>query len=123
MMRPMIRCFRVAAGFAADPDQPTPQFIIDAAAKAMQDPSTHQYAFDNGDPAFRQAIADFMLKRYSVKLDPPPRSTRLSVRRKPSPTCRWRLSTPATWCSTPNRAIPPTAPAVCFWAACRSPWS
>lgn len=53
-----------------DPDQPTPKFIIDAAAEAMKDPATHQYAFDNGDPAFRQAIADFMQKRYGVKLDP-----------------------------------------------------
>ncbi len=53
-----------------DPDQPTPQFIIDALADAARDPSTHQYALDNGDPAFRQAIAGFMQRRYKVKLDP-----------------------------------------------------
>ena len=53
-----------------DPDMPTPGFVIDALAEAARDPATHRYALDNGDPAFRRAIAEFMKKRYGVELDP-----------------------------------------------------
>jgi len=53
-----------------DPDRPTPAFIIDALEKGARDPATHQYALDNGDPGFRSAIAEFLYRRYGVKLDP-----------------------------------------------------
>ena len=52
-----------------DPDQPTPTFIIDALAKAAADPSTHQYALDEGDPALREAIGLWMKGRFGVQLD------------------------------------------------------
>jgi LL-diaminopimelate aminotransferase len=44
--------------------------IIEALHKAAQDPATHQYALDNGDPVFRAEIARFMRKRFGVELDP-----------------------------------------------------
>jgi LL-diaminopimelate aminotransferase len=53
-----------------DPDKPTPGHIIDALAEAARDPGTHTYALDNGEQAFREAIAAFMDKRFGVKLDP-----------------------------------------------------
>jgi len=53
-----------------DPDTPTPRVIIEALQKAAEDPATHQYALDNGDPAFRREIARFMQKRFGVALDP-----------------------------------------------------
>jgi len=53
-----------------DPDQPTPQFIIEALYKAAQDPSTHRYALDQGMPALRQGIAAWYRKRFGVSLDP-----------------------------------------------------
>lgn len=53
-----------------DPDTPTPKVIIDALKEAADDPSTHQYALDNGDPAFRKQIAAFFKKRFKVELDP-----------------------------------------------------
>ncbi len=53
-----------------DPDTPTPDFIIEALARAARDPATHQYALDNGDPAFRKEIAAFMKRRYGVSLNP-----------------------------------------------------
>jgi LL-diaminopimelate aminotransferase len=52
-----------------DPDQPTPRFIIDALAEAAGDPSTHQYALDEGDPGLREAIATWFEGRFDVKLD------------------------------------------------------
>ena len=52
-----------------DPDLPTHRFIIDEMAKAIYDPKNHKYPFDEGVPAFRQAAAAFMGKRFGVTLD------------------------------------------------------
>jgi len=52
-----------------DPDLPTHKFIIDEMAKAIYDPKNHRYPFDEGVPAFRQAAAAFMGKRFGVTLD------------------------------------------------------
>ena len=53
-----------------DPDRPTPRFILDALAKAADDPANHRYPFDEGVPAFRNAASEFLTKRYGVSLDP-----------------------------------------------------
>jgi len=53
-----------------DPDQPTPQFIIDALNEAVRDPATHQYALDEGDPTLRQTIADWFKGRFGMSLNP-----------------------------------------------------
>ena len=42
-----------------DPDQPTPDHVIDALNKAARDPANHRYALDQGMPALRQAIASW----------------------------------------------------------------
>ena len=52
-----------------DPDLPTHKFIIDEMAKAIYDPKNHRYPFDEGVPAFRQAAAAFMKKRFNVDAD------------------------------------------------------
>jgi len=52
-----------------DPDLPTHKFIIDEMAKAIYDPKNHRYPFDEGVPAFRQAAAAFMQKRFGVVQD------------------------------------------------------
>jgi LL-diaminopimelate aminotransferase len=53
-----------------DPDEPTPQFIIDALKESAQDPSTHRYALDAGLSELRQEIASWYKKRFNVSLDP-----------------------------------------------------
>jgi len=53
-----------------NPDQPTPDFIVQALAEAAKDPATHKYAQFRGQPAFKQACADFYEREYGVKLDP-----------------------------------------------------
>jgi LL-diaminopimelate aminotransferase len=53
-----------------DPDLPTPDYIVEEMAKAVRDPSTHQYPSYFGLPAFREAIADFYQRRFGVVLDP-----------------------------------------------------
>ncbi|MGH2492404.1 MAG: LL-diaminopimelate aminotransferase [Candidatus Limnocylindria bacterium] len=55
-----------------DPDQPTPQHVIDALAKAAADPANHQYPTgeEKGMPAFRKAVAAWYGRRFGVTLDP-----------------------------------------------------
>ena len=52
-----------------DPDQPTPDFIIEALYKAAKDPKNHQYPDYDGMPEFRAAAAEFMKKRFGCDLD------------------------------------------------------
>lgn len=52
-----------------DPDQPTPRHIIDALSEAALDPKNHRYAFDQGMPQLRQAIANWYKNRFNVSLD------------------------------------------------------
>jgi LL-diaminopimelate aminotransferase len=55
-----------------DPDQPTPQHVIDALAKAANDPANHQYprGEQKGMPEFRKAVAAWYDRRFGVSLDP-----------------------------------------------------
>jgi LL-diaminopimelate aminotransferase len=53
-----------------DPDTPTYAPIIQAAQRAVADPSTHTYPTNRGRAEFRQAVADFYARRFGVTLDP-----------------------------------------------------
>ena len=53
-----------------DPDLPTPNFIIDALCVAARNPANHQYPSYVGLLSFRQAVADWYLRRFGVSLDP-----------------------------------------------------
>jgi LL-diaminopimelate aminotransferase len=53
-----------------DPDRPTPQHIIEAAKKALDNPAHHKYPFGSGLAPFREAVSSFMKKRFDVALDP-----------------------------------------------------
>ncbi len=53
-----------------DPDLPTPAPIIDRLAQAAADPKNHQYPSYDGLLAFRQAVARWYKRRFSVALDP-----------------------------------------------------
>lgn len=52
-----------------DPDIPTPQPIIDACIKALQNPVNHRYPYQVGSMKFREALFRFFKKRYGVSLD------------------------------------------------------
>jgi LL-diaminopimelate aminotransferase len=53
-----------------DPDQPTPEFIIEALNQAASDPANHRYALDQGMPVLRNAIGDWYKNRFAVNLNP-----------------------------------------------------
>ncbi|MGZ4253829.1 MAG: LL-diaminopimelate aminotransferase [Solirubrobacteraceae bacterium] len=53
-----------------DPDTPTYAPIVDAAQRAVADPSTHTYPSNRGRAEFREALAAFYARRFGVRLDP-----------------------------------------------------
>jgi len=53
-----------------DPDIPTPKGIIDAIQDEAENPVNHQYPSSYGMDLFREAVADFYMDRFSVKIDP-----------------------------------------------------
>jgi LL-diaminopimelate aminotransferase len=52
-----------------NPDGSTPQPVIDAAIKALQNPSNHGYPPFEGTASFRRCITNWYYRRYGVKLD------------------------------------------------------
>ncbi len=53
-----------------DPDEPTPEFILKAAVRALRDAGNHQYPSNRGLQVLRAAIARWYKKRFGVVLDP-----------------------------------------------------
>lgn len=52
-----------------NPDQPTPQHIVDKLVEAAQRKDTHRYSMSRGIPRLRRAICNWYKKRYNVELD------------------------------------------------------
>ena len=52
-----------------DPDLPTPPTIVEAAAEALRNPSTHQYPTNHGTDEVK-AAPSFYRDRFGVELDP-----------------------------------------------------
>ena len=53
-----------------NPDQPTPQHIVDKLCEAAQRKDTHRYSMSRGIPRLRAAICNWYNDRYDVDLDP-----------------------------------------------------
>lgn len=52
-----------------NPDQDTPQHIVDKLVESAQKPQTGRYSLSRGIPRLRQAICDWYQRRYDVSLD------------------------------------------------------
>jgi LL-diaminopimelate aminotransferase len=55
---------------AGDADFPPPAVAVEALARAARDPAMSRYAFQLGLPAFREAAAAYMQRRFGVRFDP-----------------------------------------------------
>lgn len=53
-----------------NPDQPTPQHIVNKLIEAIQRPDTHRYSMSKGIPRLRKAMASWYHRNYDVQLDP-----------------------------------------------------
>ena len=53
-----------------NPDQPTPQHIVDKLCEAAQRGDTHRYSLSRGIPRLRKAVCNWYKRKYDVDLDP-----------------------------------------------------
>jgi len=53
-----------------NPDQPTPQHIVDKLAEAAANPRAHRYSASRGIPGLRRALSAYYERRFNVTLDP-----------------------------------------------------
>ena len=53
-----------------NPDQGTPQHIVDKLIEAAQNPKNHRYSASKGITKLRAAVCDWYKRRYDVDLDP-----------------------------------------------------
>jgi aminotransferase len=53
-----------------NPDQPTPEHIVRSLQKAVDNPIHHKYSPFRGNDFFKEAIAEFYKREYSVTIDP-----------------------------------------------------
>ena len=89
-----------------NPDQPTPRHIVDKLIESVQRPDTHRYSVSKGIPRLRRAICNWYKTRYNVELDPIPKRSSPSARRRASRTLRWRRSTRGDIVLVPNPSYP-----------------
>ncbi len=55
---------------AGDADFAPPEVAVDALARAARDPAMSRYPFQLGLPAFREAAAGYLKRRFGVRFDP-----------------------------------------------------
>ncbi|MDH5488916.1 MAG: LL-diaminopimelate aminotransferase [Rhodospirillaceae bacterium] len=53
-----------------NPDQPTPQHIVDKLIETVKNPKTHGYSNSRGIPGLRKAFVAYYERRFGVSLDP-----------------------------------------------------
>ncbi|MBI5237378.1 MAG: aminotransferase class I/II-fold pyridoxal phosphate-dependent enzyme, partial [Deltaproteobacteria bacterium] len=53
-----------------NPDQPTPQHVVDKLLEAAHNPRNHRYSASRGIFKLRLAISDWYKRRYNVDIDP-----------------------------------------------------
>ncbi len=53
-----------------DPDIPTPEGIVRKLQKAAENPENHRYPSSYGLDYFKEAVAEYYMKRFKIKLDP-----------------------------------------------------
>ena len=53
-----------------NPDQPTPEHIVDKLCEAARNPKNHRYSVSRGITRLRGAITDWYRRRYAVEIDP-----------------------------------------------------
>jgi LL-diaminopimelate aminotransferase len=89
-----------------DPDQPTPQFIVDAMHTAISDPKNHDYPPYDGTMEFRTAVAAWYKKRFNVDIDPKTETIALIGSKEGIAHTFWALVNPGDVCLLPDPGYP-----------------
>jgi LL-diaminopimelate aminotransferase len=104
---------RIAAGAdvinlgVGDPDRKTPEFIVDEMNRSMRTLVNQQYpAVGGGLKAFREAAAEFMLRRFGVKVDPVRHIVALLGSKDGISHLPWAVTNPGDLVLVPDPAYP-----------------
>ncbi|ATX79390.1 alanine-synthesizing transaminase [Mariprofundus aestuarium] len=89
-----------------NPDQPTPQHIVDKLCEAAQDGRNHRYSMSKGIPGLRKAICGWYKRKFDVDLDPETEAIACIGSKEGLAHLAVAITSPGDLILTPNPAYP-----------------
>ena len=89
-----------------NPDQPTPQHIVDKLCEAAQDGRNHRYSVSKGIPGLRRAICAWYKRKFDVDLDPETEAIATIGSKEGLAHLAVAITSPGDLILTPNPAYP-----------------
>jgi len=89
-----------------NPDQPTPQHIVDKLCEAAQDGRNHRYSVSRGIPGLRKAICSWYKRKFDVDLDPETEAIATIGSKEGLAHLAVAITSPGDLILTPNPAYP-----------------
>lgn len=89
-----------------NPDQPTPQHIVDKLCEAVQDGRNHRYSVSRGIPGLRRAICAWYKTKFDVDLDPETEAIATIGSKEGLAHLAVAITSPGDLILTPNPAYP-----------------
>ncbi len=89
-----------------NPDQPTPQHIVDKLCEAAQDGRNHRYSVSKGIPGLRKAICNWYKRKFDVDLDPETEAIATIGSKEGLAHLAVAITSPGDLILTPNPAYP-----------------
>ncbi len=89
-----------------NPDQPTPQHIVDKLCEAAQDGRNHRYSMSKGIPGLRRAICGWYKRKFDVDLDPETEAIATIGSKEGLAHLAVAITSPGDLILTPNPAYP-----------------
>jgi len=89
-----------------NPDQPTPQHIVDKLCEAAQDGRNHRYSMSKGIPGLRKAICHWYKTKFDVDLDPETEAIATIGSKEGLAHLAVAITSPGDLILTPNPAYP-----------------
>jgi len=89
-----------------NPDQPTPQHIVDKLCEAAQDGRNHRYSMSRGIPGLRRAVCAYYKRKFDVDLDPETEAIATIGSKEGLAHLAVAITSPGDLILTPNPAYP-----------------
>ncbi len=89
-----------------NPDQPTPQHIVDKLCEAAQDGRNHRYSVSRGIPGLRRAICAYYKRKFDVDLEPETEAIATIGSKEGLAHLAVAITSPGDLILTPNPAYP-----------------
>ncbi|MDQ7000557.1 MAG: alanine transaminase [Mariprofundus sp.] len=89
-----------------NPDQPTPQHIVDKLCEAARDGRNHRYSVSRGIPGLRRAVCAYYKRKFGVDLDPETEAIATIGSKEGLAHLAVAITSPGDLILTPNPAYP-----------------